>query len=562
MKENRIIIIVVVSLFSLTAYLLYESYKNIGIASNAVLRSVEEQQNKHKHLAVMYDATRERSFLLLTMLVTNDAFKLDDLHQEFGYQARQFIKARTAYRQLNISLDVINELNALSERAHTNAPLQNKVAELLVKNLRDDAKDLLFSRSISGQKEITQQIKKLINKSKKEIRSVIQFQINNLIASKDNFIVLAVSFATAGLIILFLVYSRLTRQEQRLIENNLEQSQQYAQFIGQKNEMLSDINLVLIAHRKAIDVHSVMSVTDVKGNIIEVNEKFCEVSGYSEQELIGENHRIINSGNTSKKYWQEMYEKVNQGGYWRDTVRNQKKNGEYYWVDTSIVPIMNRNDQINGFMSIRIDVTGMKRIEGDLKETIEKSVNAVDKIAEKNLELQSEVAKRADLEKKLSQMALYDSLTSLPNRRLLENEGRKVISKAKRNNEKAALLFIDLDGFKPINDQYGHDAGDIVLVTTALRIENSLREIDTVGRLGGDEFVVILPNCSSIEEKNEVVQRILLATDAPIDIDKSSVFIDLSIGSAFYPSDATTYDELLSYADKNMYKDKNAKKNL
>jgi diguanylate cyclase (GGDEF)-like protein len=178
-------------------------------------------------------------------------------------------------------------------------------------------------------------------------------------------------------------------------------------------------------------------------------------------------------------------------------------------------------------------------------------------------ELRAEIAVRMNAEKRLEHMANYDFLTNLPNRRMFQNYLARSIELARVNNSNLAVLFIDLDGFKSINDQYGHDKGDIVLVTTATRLLASVRSCDTVSRMGGDEFVLILENVRTIEEIKIVCNRIIAAVEAPIEFEDKGVkaVVTSSIGVSLLNVDGTTAEELISNADKAMYQAKNNGKN-
>ena len=182
-------------------------------------------------------------------------------------------------------------------------------------------------------------------------------------------------------------------------------------------------------------------------------------------------------------------------------------------------------------------------------------------LAGKNIDLQSEVSQRKRMQDQLDKMALFDGLTTLPNRVLLKREAKRIIAEAKRYNQQAGFMFLDLDGFKAVNDTYGHDTGDVVLVEMSLRLKDAVREIDIVGRYGGDEFVIILPNCNSASEIIVIAERILYYVKQPIDSVDTQETLTASIGISFYPDDADSFESLISYADKAMYEAKMAGKN-
>ncbi|MCK5189738.1 MAG: diguanylate cyclase, partial [Methylococcales bacterium] len=216
------------------------------------------------------------------------------------------------------------------------------------------------------------------------------------------------------------------------------------------------------------------------------------------------------------------------------------------------------NDEI-GKLTNAFDVmrTEMVAIQEQLRAAHQETKKAFDDVAEKNVELQ----KRMKVENRLIRMAMYDGLTTLPNRLLLKKEANKLIAAAKRNGDCVAFMFIDLDGFKAVNDNYGHETGDLVLVEMALRLDNAVREIDTVGRFGGDEFIIVLPDFKMGCGLEPFTKRILEEISKPIESEDFGAVISASIGISIYPNDASTCDQLISLADKAMYEAKKTGKN-
>ena len=186
---------------------------------------------------------------------------------------------------------------------------------------------------------------------------------------------------------------------------------------------------------------------------------------------------------------------------------------------------------------------------------------ALEQIAEKNIELQTEVAERIKMQERLDHMAMYDALTNLPNRLLLNKEAKKCLSAAKRYQYSVGFMFVDLDGFKAVNDQHGHDIGDAVLVEMGLRMADAVRDIDMVGRCGGDEFIIVLPNCDAKPGLETVVKRVVETMSQPIESVSIDETLGASIGISVYPDDADDHVTLIKLADKAMYRAKRAGKN-
>lgn len=279
-------------------------------------------------------------------------------------------------------------------------------------------------------------------------------------------------------------------------------------------------------YRAAVDAAAIFSETDKSGIITYVNEQFCDISGYSAQELIGQNHRILNSGQHPPEFFIDMWKKVSRGQVWKGEICNRKKDGSLYWVESTIVPMYDDASQrVQKYVSIRFDVT----------------------------------EKRKFLET-LQWQAEHDELTGLPNRFLLSKALDQAIVKAKSQSSTVAVGVLDLDGFKQINDRYGHEIGDRLLVAVADRLKHSMRIEDTVARLGGDEFVLI----SGVRDPKvleSALQRLLAALSAVYVIDGIGINISASIGVTLYPNDNENADTLLRHADQAMYKAKQSGRN-
>ena len=287
----------------------------------------------------------------------------------------------------------------------------------------------------------------------------------------------------------------------------------------------------LISQKYALDKHAIVAVTDVRGRITHANDKFCEISGYSKEELIGKDHAILNSNYHPRGFFKDMYTIVLSGKAWHDEVCNRAKDGHLYWVDTTIAPFMGADGKPQSYISIRTDITQRKAAED-----------------------------------RSNYLALYDTLTQLPNRRLLMDRLSQALASSARSGHGGALLFLDLDHFKTLNDTLGHDVGDSLLKQVAQRLTASVREGDTVARLGGDEFVVLLESLSkeateAAAHTEEVGEKILAQLNQPYQLGTHEYQSTSSIGAALLQGHTLTVDELIKQADIAMYQAKQAGRN-
>ena len=267
-------------------------------------------------------------------------------------------------------------------------------------------------------------------------------------------------------------------------------------------------------------------ITDIHGQIQWMNAAFTRLAGYTAKEALGKNPRFLKSGRQDKGFYRRLWQTILKDEVWTNEVVERRKDGTLFTVKETITPIRAEDGEITHFISILEDITAQKAVEA-----------------------------------RMEHMAHYDALTDLPNRALFYDRLRQVLARAKRGGHAAALLFIDLDRFKEINDTLGHHIGDLLLQGVAKRLKTCVRESDTVARLAGDEFVVLLPQVAGREDAAVVARKILAALTPLFHVDGQHLDIGGSIGIALYPEDATDDDTLVKNADTAMYVSKQKGRN-
>lgn len=268
-------------------------------------------------------------------------------------------------------------------------------------------------------------------------------------------------------------------------------------------------------------------ITDLNGQIIEVNEAFERITGYQREEAIGNNPSILKSGRHGLDFYQAMWHELIHKGHWSGEIWNRHSNGEIYAEMLTINAVVDAQGQAQHYVAMFTDITAQK-----------------------------------EHEKRLEHIAHYDALTGLPNRVLLADRLHQAMSQSKRSARQLAVAYLDLDGFKEVNDTYGHEVGDQLLVTIAKRMKEMLREGDTISRLGGDEFVAVLIDLQDTKDSLPLLTRLLEAASKPVHVAKNTLQVSASVGVTFYSNaDQVEPDQLLRQADQAMYQAKLSGKN-
>lgn len=269
-------------------------------------------------------------------------------------------------------------------------------------------------------------------------------------------------------------------------------------------------------------------ITNTRGTIIEVNDAFTYITGYSHEEALGQNPRFLKSDRHEPEVYVEMWQALTSKGHWYGELWNRRKNGEEYAELINISAVKDSQSQAQNYIALFSDITSAKEHQQQMEHA-----------------------------------AHFDALTGLPNRLLLSDRLEQAVAQTQRRNCTLAVVYLDLDGFKEVNDQWGHQVGDCLLQDVAQRMVRALRKTDTLARIGGDEFVAILVDLERPEDAEPLLKRLLLAAAEPVTVGQAVLHVSASIGVTFYPMDLANNnaDELLRHADLAMYVAKHSGKN-
>ena len=279
------------------------------------------------------------------------------------------------------------------------------------------------------------------------------------------------------------------------------------------------------------ETHDAILITDANANIIRVNRAFQDITGYTSEEVLGKNPRILSSGRQDKAFYAAMWQQLLNTGSWTGEMWDRRKGGQIYPKWLTITAVKDEQGQTTKYVAIFSDITARKQAEEDIRN-----------------------------------LAFYDALTQLPNRRLLLDRFHSALSVSARSHHYGAVLFLDMDRFKTLNDTLGHDYGDLLLIEVAARIQSCIREVDTVARLGGDEFVVLLEEVDTGAEQAsqkaaQIAEKIRAALAVPYKLKEHEHHSSPSIGVCLYRGNEESVDVLLKRADLAMYQAKDSGRN-
>ncbi len=486
---------------------------------------INAQHARHVQLAhQMYHASRGRSYLLVKLVHEKDALVADDYAMRFWALGHEFVEVR---REL-IKEDLIPEEHALlNQQARATArtvPLQERVIELSGAYRQRDAMAVLADQVMPAQEDVLSALTAFIALKNREIERTSERASEQVRTAQVVLLSAMLLTVLASLVIGFYVQRNMSRLMRGLTDKT-----------WQLNASLRDLDF----QKQALDEHAIVSIADPQGRITYVNDRFCAVSQYAREELIGRDHRIVNSGLHPPSLFADMWRTIASGATWQGEVCNRKKDGSLYWVSTTILPFLDAAGRPEHYVSVRTDITSIKMAEMMLESNQERLEELV---AQRTAEL-------AEREAAFQRLSETDMLTGVANRRKFDETLLVETSRAQRHGLSLMLVMLDIDHFKSLNDTYGHQVGDSVLVEFAQLLASNIRAHDFLARWGGEEFAV-LATLSEGEDPRQFADKLraLIAAN-----DFSAVgHITASLGLSLYRTEEDI-DALLSRADKALY---------
>ncbi|WP_438971774.1 putative bifunctional diguanylate cyclase/phosphodiesterase [Methylophaga sp.] len=358
-----------------------------------------------------------------------------------------------------------------------------------------------------------------VGKAEKILNNTINEKLRDYELIQNLLIVLV---SVSGLLMAYFLYmnDRIRTRQMRELNNKEEKLEAT---LAQRDR---DTDKLKLAASVFTNARESITITDADGTIIDVNDTFTSVTGYSREEVIGKNSRLLKSGKQSARFYDELWNSLLKDGHWYGEIWNRRKNGEVYPEMKTISAIRDEDGITTHYVALCTEVTQMKKNQEQLEH-----------------------------------IAHFDLLTSLPNRTVLEDRLNQAIAQCRRKKLTLAVAFLDLDGFKWVNDTFGHEVGDELLIAVSHKMKEVLREGDTLARIGGDEFVAVLVDLDKVEDCQPVLERLLAATADPVTVDEKILKVSSSIGVTLYPDDDVDADHLIRHADQAMYIAKQAGKN-
>lgn len=513
-------------------------------------RVIKKRDGQVMLMHTMRNAARERSILLQSMMITSDPFLFDDYAMEMSRISVQYALARQQLLQHDLSAEEKALLEKQHARTQKTGAAQNQIITLLNDGERDAAERHLLNIVLPGQRQAMSMMDEFIALKRQQNLTDLTQTGQDINITHGLMISLSIGGVLFSLLITYFVSNRINSEMNRRLasENNLRHSELRERTI---RENIIDGILTL----------------DEQGRILSCNRACQLIFGCAPDEMIGQSAHMLLPNTISRRDSFNLSRHLHAWdrkmlGSGHEVIGRRKDNSEFpAEIDVSRMEL----DGVTTYIVVIRDVTEKKhaalRLEQFNRELEEQVRERTQELEEANLHLRTEIEERIRAQQELTHLASHDSLTELPNRAYFNIQLLKALFRAERHQQIVALLFMDLDGFKEVNDSYGHDAGDQLLIEVSRRLQAAVRREDVVARMGGDEFTVILGELSHLGDAERIAEKIIKQVNQPIACRDRICHVGISIGIAYYPYSGTTADTLLRCADDAMYDAKASGKN-
>jgi diguanylate cyclase (GGDEF)-like protein/PAS domain S-box-containing protein len=522
----------------------------IGNLSGDLERVVAEHDVQIALMHTMRQAARERSIMLQTLMILKDPFVVDDYAMQVSKAAGKYIAARNKLLTHKLTDDERELLERQHEQTRNTAASQTRIIDHIRNEEYEAASDLLINTTLPGQRLAMGLMDEFIALKREQNLARLNHTANTIEQTHRLMLLLGLVGVLFSIGVAYYVSRRINREIElrKNSENELRHSELRERTI---RENIIDGVLTL----------------DARGTILSCNKACKTIFGYQHHELM---HRsahilmpdaIIDAGKDDLGRHLEQWEK-RMIGVGREVV-GRRCDGSAFPAELDISKITLDGEPV--YIAVIRDITEKKEAEKRLQhfnQELERRVlERTTELANTNSKLRHEINERVKVQYELTHLATHDSLTSLPNRGMFTEHLEIMLHAASRHNRILALFFMDLDGFKAVNDGHGHEVGDKLLVEVAGRLRRCVRKEDVVARMGGDEFTVLLGEISEVEDVHVVAQQLIEEVNRPVRIGGHICHIGISIGISLFPRCASDADMLLRLADNAMYAAKEAGKN-
>lgn len=440
---------------------------------NGIRTNIEEivvQHNEHAGLVrKMYQTTRDRSLLLQKIITEPDPFARDELAVRVDELGAEFARFRTRFMELALSPAEKELLERQGAASAKTKPLQYQVIDLAMQDNLNEAQRVLVHDALPAQDAALAALNDLLTHQDQQIKKFAETAYRREREAFTFLLLGGVGAILLSILIAFFVRTQIKNLITRLLTTSRELEENARELKYQKI---------------ALDEHAIVSICNSAGKITYANEKFTQVSQYSLAELLGQDYRLISSGFHPHEFFEEMWRTIAGGTTWRGQIKNRRRDGSYYWEDTTVVPFLDEGGSPYQYVSVRTDITPIKEAEEVLRRSKEELEQMV----------RDQTAELRERGEALQKLATTDPLTGIANRRKFNETLESEIQRAQRHDIPLALILMDIDHFKKVNDTHGHPAGDSVLTEFARVIEANIRVNDLFARWGGEEFILLVPH--------------------------------------------------------------------